>query len=99
VKAANAARGGRAAVCQVDGRRWLTLEGTTRVLTAPDEVADAEARYAVRYRQPRPNPQRVVVVLDVDRALGSADPPPLRDHGIQRDQDSADHGINSPRSP
>jgi PPOX class probable F420-dependent enzyme len=72
VKAANAARGGRAAVCQVDGRRWLTLEGTTRVLTAPDEVADAEARYAVRYRQPRPNPQRVVVVLDVDRALGSA---------------------------
>ncbi len=71
VKAANAARGGRAAVCQVDGRRWLTLEGTARVLTAPDEVADAEARYAARYRQPRPNPQRVVVVLDVDRALGS----------------------------
>jgi PPOX class probable F420-dependent enzyme len=71
VKAANAARGGRAAVCQVDGRRWLTLEGTARVLTAPDEVADAEARYAARYRQPRPNPQRVVVVLDVHRALGS----------------------------
>jgi PPOX class probable F420-dependent enzyme len=71
VKAANAARGGRAAVCQVDGRRWLTLEGTARVLTAPDEVADAEARYAARYRQPRPNPQRVVVVLEVDRALGS----------------------------
>ncbi len=58
-------------MCQVDGRRWLTLEGTARVLTAPDEVADGEARYAARYRQPRPNPQRVVVVLDVDRALGS----------------------------
>jgi PPOX class probable F420-dependent enzyme len=71
VKAANAARGGRAAVCQVDGRRWLTLEGAARVLTVPDEVRDAEARYALRYRQPRPNPQRVVVILDVDRALGS----------------------------
>ena len=72
VKAANAARGGRAAVCQVDGRRWLTLEGTARVLRDPDAVADAEERYAVRYRRPRPNPRRVVLVLDVDRALGSA---------------------------
>jgi PPOX class probable F420-dependent enzyme len=71
VKAANAARGGRAAVCQVDGRRWLTLEGTARVLTGPAEVADAEERYAARYRRPRPNPRRVVLVLDVDRALGS----------------------------
>jgi PPOX class probable F420-dependent enzyme len=71
VKAANAARRRRAAVCQVDGRRWLTLEGTTRVLTAADEVADAEERYAGRYRRPRPNPRRVVLVLAVDRALGS----------------------------
>jgi PPOX class probable F420-dependent enzyme len=71
VKAANAARGGRAAVCQVDGRRWLTLEGTAQVLRDPDAVADAEDRYAGRYRRPRPNPRRVVLVLDVDRALGS----------------------------
>jgi PPOX class probable F420-dependent enzyme len=71
VKAANAARGGRAAVCQVDGRRWLTLEGPAHVLTSADEVADAEHRYAERYRQPRPNPRRVVVVLDVDRVLGT----------------------------
>jgi hypothetical protein len=35
-------------------------------------VADAEDRYAERYRRPRPNPRRVVVVLEVDRALGSA---------------------------
>src|SRR3954453_16905329 len=67
VKAANAARGGRGALCQVDGRRWLTLEGTTRVLSDPASVAEAERRYGVRYRQPRPNPRRVVVVLDVDR--------------------------------
>lgn len=71
VKARNAARGGRAAVCQVDGRRWLTLEGTARVLTAPDEVAAAEERYAQRYRQPRPNPRRVVLVIEVDRVLGA----------------------------
>jgi len=71
VKAANAARGGRAAVCQVDGRRWLTLEGAARVLRDPVAVTDAEERYAVRYRRPRPNPRRVVLVLDVDRALGS----------------------------
>jgi PPOX class probable F420-dependent enzyme len=71
VKARNAGRGGRAAVCQVDGRRWLTLEGTARVLTDPVSVADAEQRYGVRYRQPRPNPRRVVVLIDVDRCLGS----------------------------
>src|SRR3954451_19931867 len=71
VKAGHAARGGRAAVCQVDGRRWLTLEGATRVLTDPASVAEAERRYSVRYRQPRPNPRRVVVVLDVDRWMGS----------------------------
>jgi PPOX class probable F420-dependent enzyme len=71
IKAGNAARGGRAALCQVDGRRWLTLEGTTRVLSDAASVADAEQRYGVRYRQPRPNPRRVVVVLDVDRSMGS----------------------------
>jgi PPOX class probable F420-dependent enzyme len=71
VKAANAARGGRGALCQVDGRRWLTLEGTTRVLTDPASVAEAERRYGVRYRQPRPNPRRVVVVLEVTRWMGS----------------------------
>ena len=31
-KARNAARGGRAAVCQVDGGRWLTLEGGVRLV-------------------------------------------------------------------
>jgi PPOX class probable F420-dependent enzyme len=71
VKARNAARGGRAAVCQVDGRRWLTLEGTARVLTDADSVAEAERRYGLRYRTPRPNPRRVVVLIDVDGGLGA----------------------------
>lgn len=72
VKARNASRGARAAVSQVDRRRWLTLEGPTRVLTDADSVADAEQRYAGRYRVPRPNPKRVVVVIDVDRAMGDS---------------------------
>lgn len=63
---------GRVAVCQVDGRRWTTLEGTAVVRTDPVSVADAVARYAVRYRQPRVNPARVVIEIAVDRILGNA---------------------------
>ena len=63
---------GRVAVCQVDGRRWVTLEGTAVVRDDPEAVADAVARYAVRYRQPRENPARVVLQIAVDRILGSA---------------------------
>ena len=63
---------GRVAVCQVDGRRWATLEGTAVVRDDPSSVADAVARYAVCYRQPRENPARVVLEIAVDRILGSA---------------------------
>lgn len=61
---------GRAVLAQVDGGRWLALEGAARVTADPGEVADAVARYAVRYRQPRENPTRVAVVVAVDRVLG-----------------------------
>ena len=71
-KAANARRGGRAAVCQVDGARWMSLEGPVRVTDTAEAVADAERRYTARYRPPRPNPQRVVVEIAVDRVLGSS---------------------------
>lgn len=70
-KALNAARGGYAAVSQVDGARWLTLEGTSDVLTDRDDVIEAEQRYAERYRVPRENPERVVVRISVQRVLGS----------------------------
>ena len=63
--------GGRVAVCQVDGRRWTTLEGTAVVRDDAAAVADAVARYAVRYRQPRQNPARVVLEISVDRILGN----------------------------
>jgi F420H(2)-dependent biliverdin reductase len=62
----------RVAVCQVDGRRWLTLEGTAVVRDDPAAVADAVTRYAQRYRQPRENPARVVLEISVDRVLGNA---------------------------
>jgi PPOX class probable F420-dependent enzyme len=61
----------RVAICQVDGRRWTTLEGTAVVEDDPEVVADAERRYALRYKQPRPNPQRVVIVVTVTRVMGT----------------------------
>jgi PPOX class probable F420-dependent enzyme len=67
--------GGRVALCQVDGGRWLTLEGPAVVTADPDRVADAVRRYAERYRPPRPNPDRVAVEVTVDRVLGRAVPP------------------------
>jgi len=73
-KALNVAAGSRVVVAQVDGRRWLALEGDGRVLTDPGEVAEGERRYAGRYRVPRPNPERVVVAYAVDRVLGSVPP-------------------------
>ncbi len=71
-KAGLAAAGGPVALCQVEGRRWLTLEGTGRVSADPDDVAEAVARYACRYRQPRENPARVAIEITVTRLLGSA---------------------------
>jgi PPOX class probable F420-dependent enzyme len=70
-KARHLRDGGRVAVCQLDGRRWLTLEGTAAVREDAAAVADAVERYAVRYRQPRENPVRVVIEISVDRILGN----------------------------
>ena len=61
--------GAPVAVCQVDGRRWATLEGRAMVLTDPDSVAEAEWRYAERYRTPRENPARVAVRITLTRLL------------------------------
>lgn len=69
VKARNAARGGRAAVSQVDGGRWITLEGTVRLVTDPDGVGRAERAYAARYQQPRERTDRVAIEIAIDRVL------------------------------
>ena len=71
-KVVNAERGGRGVLCQVEGRRWISLEGRTRVRRDRDAVADAERRFEIRYRPPRENPARVVVEIEVDRVLGRA---------------------------
>lgn len=72
VKARNAARGGRAAVSQVDGGRWLTLEGPVRLATDAAAIAEGVRRYAERYREPGEREDRVVVEIAVDRVLGRA---------------------------
>lgn len=72
-KARNAARGATVALCQLDGRRWITLEGVARVSAEPADVREAERRYAMRYRVPRPNPKRVVIEVSVSRWYGSSE--------------------------
>lgn len=69
-KAVNAQRGGRAAVSQVDGGRWLTLEGDCRLVTDAAGVAAAVAAYAARYRAPRDRDDRVAIEIRVDRMMG-----------------------------
>lgn len=71
-KFVNAERSGRASVCSVDGAKWLSFEGPARVTDDPDAVTRAVELYAARYRQPRVNPDRVVLELTVERMLGSA---------------------------
>lgn len=67
-----ASPGARAAVSQVDGGRWLTLEGPATVTDDPERVAEAVRRYAARYRQPGERDDRVAIEIAVDRVLGRA---------------------------
>ncbi|MFI6337698.1 pyridoxamine 5'-phosphate oxidase family protein [Streptomyces sp. NPDC050535] len=63
--------GVRVAACQVDGRRWATLEGRATVSAEPGRIAEAEQRYTERYgRVPSPNPSRVVIEIELTSALG-----------------------------
>lgn len=75
-KAVNAGRmeaaGQRAAVSQVDGGRWLTLEGPVRLVTDDDAVQPGIDGYAERYQQPKERDDRAVVEIDVDKILGRA---------------------------
>jgi F420H(2)-dependent biliverdin reductase len=69
-KARQAARGGRAAVCQVDGARWATLEGVATLTDDGPSVARAVAGYAARYRQPGERADRVAIEIAVDKIMG-----------------------------
>lgn len=70
-KVRNVERVGRAAVCQVDGPRWLTLEGPARVRRDPVSVQKAVDAFEARYRPASDNPSRVAIEIDVERVLGS----------------------------
>jgi PPOX class probable F420-dependent enzyme len=72
VKARHLAEPGPVAICQVDGGRWATIEGTAVVTADEASVARAVERYAARYRQPRVNPNRVAIRVSVERVMCSA---------------------------
>ncbi len=75
LKARHVARAGAdglpVAVCQVDGRRWATVEGRAVIRDEPEAIADAERRYTERYQPPRPNPERVVIEVTIARVIGN----------------------------
>ncbi|MET1059038.1 MAG: TIGR03618 family F420-dependent PPOX class oxidoreductase [Nocardioides sp.] len=70
-KAQNVRRTSLVAACQVDGRWWSTLEGRGEVLEDEESVTEAVRRYAERYRQPRENPARVALRIQLTRLLGN----------------------------
>jgi len=71
-KAINAERSSVGVLSQVDGGRWLSLEGIASVNRDSEAIRDAELRYAQRYRTPQPNPKRVVIEVLIKRVLGSS---------------------------
>ena len=70
-KARNVGHNPLVAVCQVDGRHWSTIEGHGEIHRDAATVAEAVRRYAERYRQPRENPARVALRIQLTRLLGN----------------------------
>lgn len=68
----SASPGARAVVAQVDGGRWLALEGTATLATDDAACREGERRYADRYREPTAREDRAVIEIRVDRILGRA---------------------------
>ena len=62
----------RAVVCQIDGGRWLSLEGPAVVTSDEARCKQGTERYAQRYRIPKERPDRTVIEISVDRILGYA---------------------------
>lgn len=70
VKARNAARGSVAHVCQVDGGRWITLEGRAELRTDDEAVERCGSMYEVRYGHPPRRPGWASLEITVDRWMG-----------------------------
>lgn len=64
--------GATVVLCQVVGRRWLSLQGHAVVTSDAGAVAEAVRRYANRYRPPRINLRRVAIQIAVERVYRSA---------------------------
>lgn len=72
-KAVNAERGGVAVLSQVDGARWLSLEGSATVVTDKGSRARRRTALCAALPHPRVNPKRVVIEVKIERVLGSSD--------------------------
>ena len=70
-RAVTAGASARAALCQFDGQRWLTLEGGITLSRDTADVAEAVEAYAVRYRRLEFQAERIVLHLAVDRVMGT----------------------------
>lgn len=70
-RAVTAGASARAALCQFDGQRWLTLEGSITLSRDTADVAEAVEAYAVRYRRLEFQAERIVLHLAVDRVMGT----------------------------
>ena len=62
----------QAVVCQIDGGRWLSLEGTAVVTDDAQRCLEGTDRYAERYRVPQERPDRTVIEIAVEEILGYA---------------------------
>lgn len=73
VKARNVALrpGSPSVLCQLDGARWLTLEGAATLCNDARGNAEAETRYAERYRSPSQRPDRVTIEIEVATMVGN----------------------------
>ena len=62
----------QAVVCQIDGGRWLSLEGTAVVTDDAKRCLEGTDRYAERYRVPQERPDRTVIEIAIEQILGYA---------------------------
>ena len=71
-KVRNIDNDGRVVVTQIEGARWLSLEGHAVVRRDKEGIAAAVAAYEARYRPAQDRPDRVGIEFEVTRVIGSA---------------------------
>ena len=70
-EATEAAGAAQVSLCQVDGGRWLALEGEAQVHSERNRCAEGVRRYAERYRPPKERGEdRRVIEISVLRVIG-----------------------------